>query len=85
MCLAIPGKIESIDAQATPRMAKVNFGGIIKNICIEFLPDAQVNEYVLVHVGLALSKVDEKDALETLELFQQMGDALDELKEGEAS
>ena len=47
------------------------------------MPDAKVDEYVLVHVGLAISKVDEKDALESLELFQKMGDALDELKTDE--
>lgn len=85
MCLAIPGKIESIDENSSPRMAKVNFGGIVKNICIEFMPDAVLNEYVLVHVGMAISKVDEQEALETLKLFEQMGDAMDELKQGESA
>ncbi len=83
MCLAIPGKIESINEQSSPRMAKVNFGGIVKNICLEFMPETKVNDYVLVHVGMAISKVDEAEALETLQLFEQMGNALDELKEGE--
>jgi len=83
MCLAIPGRIESIETNTAPRMAKVNFGGIIKNVCLDFLPEAVLHDYVLVHVGVALTKVDEKEALETLELFKQMGNALDELKEGD--
>jgi hydrogenase expression/formation protein HypC len=85
MCLAIPGKIESIDLQSDPRMAKVNFGGIIKNVCLEFMPEANVNDYVLVHVGMAISKVDEEEALETLRMFAQMGNSLDELNEGESA
>jgi len=64
-------------------MAKVDFGGIKKNVCLDFLPEASLNDYVLVHVGVALTKVDEKEALETIELFKQMGDALDELNEGD--
>ncbi|MDP1677192.1 MAG: HypC/HybG/HupF family hydrogenase formation chaperone [Bacteroidota bacterium] len=83
MCLAIPGKIESIVEGSNPKMAKVDFGGIKKNVCIEFLPEAGLHDYVLVHVGVALTKVDEKEALETIELFKEMGDALDELKEGD--
>jgi hydrogenase expression/formation protein HypC len=85
MCLAIPGKIESIEEGSNPLMAKVNFGGIMKNICLEFLPDAVVNDYVLVHVGLALTKVDEKEALETLRMFQEMENGLDELIKGDLS
>ncbi|MFA6438929.1 MAG: HypC/HybG/HupF family hydrogenase formation chaperone [Bacteriovoracaceae bacterium] len=83
MCLAIPGRIESIEAGSDPKMAKVDFGGIKKNVCLDFLPEASLNDYVLVHVGVALTKVDEKEALETIELFKQMGDALDELNEGD--
>ena len=75
MCLAVPGKIISID-ESNPelKMAKVNFGGVIKDICIQWLPDVQLGDYVLVHVGFALSKIDPKDAEETLEILQQMGD-----------
>lgn len=83
MCLAIPGRIESIDEGSSPKMAKVDFGGIIKNVCLDFLPEAHLHDYVLVHVGVALSKVDEQDALETIALYKEMGDALDELNEGE--
>ena len=83
MCLAIPGKIEQIDESSSPRMAKVNFGGIVKNVCLDFLPEAVLNDYVLVHVGVALTKVDEQEALETLEMFRKMENSLDELTEGE--
>ncbi len=84
MCLAIPGKIESIIENTDPRMAKVNFGGIVKTICIDFMPEVVVNDYVLVHVGMAISKVDEQEALETLKIFAEMGNnELDELRTGE--
>jgi hydrogenase expression/formation protein HypC len=75
MCLAVPGKVVSID-ESNPelKMAKVNFGGVIKDICIQWLPDVSVGEYVLAHVGFALNKIDEKDAEETIEILKQMGD-----------
>ncbi len=75
MCLAVPGKIVSID-ESNPelKMAKVNFGGVIKDICIQWLDDVQVGDYVLAHVGFALNKIDQKDAEETLEILKQMGD-----------
>ena len=75
MCLAVPGKIISID-ETNPelKMAKVNFGGVNKNICIQWLPDVQVGEYVLAHVGFALSKINEKDAEETIKVLREMGD-----------
>ena len=72
MCLAIPGKIESIDETNSPRMGKVNFGGIYKSICLELLPEAKLHDYVLVHVGFAISIVDEEEAMETLKNLQQM-------------
>jgi hydrogenase expression/formation protein HypC len=74
MCLAIPGKVLSIDQGGTPLMADVSFGGISKKVCLEWLPDVREGEYVIVHVGFAISKVDEEEALETLRLFQEMGD-----------
>ena len=69
MCLAIPGKIESFEIESDPKMGKVNFGGIRKSVCFELLTEAQVNDYVLVHVGFAISIVDEKEAEETLRMF----------------
>ena len=79
MCLAVPGKVISID-ESNPelRMAKVNFGGVNKNICIQWLPDVKIGEYVLAHVGFALNKVDEKDAEETIKILREMGD-IDEI------
>lgn len=73
MCLAIPGKIIEIaeDAEGV-RMAKTNFGGIVKRVCLEYTPDAQVGEYVLVHVGFALGKVDEAEAARTYKLLEEM-------------
>ncbi len=79
MCLAIPGKLVSINTASTPRMGKVSFGGIQKDVCMEWLPEASVGDYVIVHVGFALSKVDEKEALETIRMFKEMGEGLDEL------
>lgn len=72
MCLAIPGKILSIERGAEPLMGTVSFGGVEKRVCLEWVSDVKVGEYVLVHVGFALSTVDEKEALETLEIFRQM-------------
>ena len=79
MCLAIPGKVMEIDRQATPVMGDVSFNGIMRKVCLEWLPEAQVGDYVIVHVGFAISKVDEKEALETLTLLRQMGDIESEL------
>jgi hydrogenase expression/formation protein HypC len=78
MCLAIPGKvIEAYDASGM-RMAKVRFGGITREACLEYVPDTKVGEYVLVHVGFAISKVDEEEAQRTYQLLEEM-DQLTEL------
>lgn len=75
MCLAVPGKIVSIDdSNPELRMAKVNFGGVMKDICIQWLDDIKIGDYVLAHVGFALNKIDQKDAEETIEILKQMGD-----------
>ena len=79
MCLAIPGKVLSIDEADEPKMGNVNFAGINRRVCLEWLPDVQVGEYVLVHVGFALTKVDEKEAEETLAMLREM-DELEELR-----
>lgn len=77
MCLAIPGRVEQITTEGDVRMGRVNFGGIVKNVCLDYVPEVSVGDYTIVHVGFALSKIDEQSALETLELFRKMG-ALDE-------
>ncbi|HDR90289.1 MAG: HypC/HybG/HupF family hydrogenase formation chaperone [Bacteroidales bacterium] len=73
MCLAIPGKIISID-RSNPDlvMAKVDFAGVKKDICIQWVPEAKEGNFILAHVGTALSLIDEKEALETLNLFREM-------------
>ena len=78
MCLAIPGKIVEIVENADGvKMAKTNFGGIVKRVCLEYTPDVELGDYVLVHVGFALGKVDQAEAARTyqlLEEMQQLGD-----------
>ncbi len=81
MCLAIPGQVKELYTllDGEIRMAKVSFGGVIKEISLEMLDDVQVNDYVLVHVGLAISKVDEDEAQLVFGYLKQMGE-LDELE-----
>lgn len=80
MCLAIPGKIQSIETiyDGKVRIAKVSFGGIIKEASLEMLPDAQINDYVLVHVGVAISRIDEAEAAKSFEYLKEIGE-IDEL------
>ncbi len=84
MCLAIPGKIISIDNQIDDlfRLAKVSFDGIIKQVNLAMVPEAQIGDYVLVHVGSAISVVDEEEAKFTMNILMNM-DELGELDEGE--
>jgi hydrogenase expression/formation protein HypC len=83
MCLAIPGKLVEITQNAEGvRMGKANFGGIVKEICLEYTPEVNMGDYVLVHVGFALSKVDEDVAARTYQLLEEMGQ-LAELEDGE--
>lgn len=82
MCLAIPGQIISIDVELdeTFRQAKVSFGGIMKDVNLSMVPEARIGDYVLVHVGVALSVVDEEEAKTTFEYLKQIGE-MDELTE----
>jgi hydrogenase expression/formation protein HypC len=80
MCLAIPGKVLSIDTSVQPTMGVVSFGGIEKRVCLEWTPEVSLGDYVIVHVGFAISKMDEEEALETLKLIQEIDGSLDELK-----
>jgi hydrogenase expression/formation protein HypC len=73
MCLAIPGKLVEITADpAGVKMGRANFGGIVKQVCLEYTPEAQAGDYVLVHVGFALSKVNEQEAARTYQLLEEM-------------
>ncbi len=74
MCLAIPGKIESISSSDDPlnRIGRVSFGGIVKEINLAYTPEAQVGDYILAHVGFAISVVDEAEAMETMDYLRQI-------------
>jgi hydrogenase expression/formation protein HypC len=80
MCLAIPGKILDISNKDGLRAGRVEFGGIVNRVCLNFVPDANVGDYVVVHVGFALSRVDREEAERTYQLLEAMG-----LLEGELS
>ncbi|WP_405594990.1 HypC/HybG/HupF family hydrogenase formation chaperone [Streptomyces sp. NBC_01410] len=73
MCLAVPGRVLDIEERDGTRMANVDFGGVVKEVCLEYLPDLQVGEYAIVHVGFALQRLDEESAKQTLELFATLG------------
>jgi hydrogenase expression/formation protein HypC len=74
MCLGIPGKVIEIRDDAGLAMGKVDFGGVRKDACLAYLPEVQLGDYVIVHVGFAISRVDEEEALKTLEILATMGD-----------
>ena len=82
MCLAVPGKIMSIEGtDPLSRYGKVSFGGVLKQINLAYVPEASVGDYVLVHVGFAISTIDEQEANEVFEYLRQMGE-LAELEAG---
>jgi hydrogenase expression/formation protein HypC len=84
MCLAVPGKIESMHGEESlMRKGRVNFGGIIKEVSLAYVPEAVVGDYVIVHAGFAISKVDEDEAMKTFEYLKEMDD-LAELEGGPA-
>ncbi|WP_437397952.1 HypC/HybG/HupF family hydrogenase formation chaperone [Flagellimonas lutimaris] len=82
MCLAIPGKLLEITAalDETFRMGKVSFGGVKKDVSLALVPQAKVDDYVMVHVGAAISVVDEEEAKKTFEVLSQLGE-LDDLNQ----
>jgi len=79
MCLAVPGQVLSIAGEELQRSGKVSFGGITKEVNLAYVPEARVGDYVIVHVGFALSVVDEAEARQTFEYLRQM-EELEELK-----
>jgi hydrogenase expression/formation protein HypC len=84
VCLAIPGKVLDIDTTVRPTMGTVSFGGIRKAVCLDWVPDLKVGEYVIVHVGFAISKMNEEEAQGTLKLLEQMTEGMEELRTDEA-
>jgi hydrogenase expression/formation protein HypC len=77
MCLGIPGKIIEVYETNGLQMGKIDFGGVVKEACLAYVPEAQVGDYTIVHVGFALNIIDEDEAQKTLELLSEIG-ALDE-------
>lgn len=73
MCLAIPGKILSSDVRNGIRIGRVQFGGVSRETCLDLVPEAEVGDYVLVHVGFAISRVDREEAERNYELLESMG------------
>ncbi len=79
MCLAIPGKIIEIYESNSLKMAKVDFGGVTRHACLEYVPDAQLGEYTVIHVGFAISRLNENEAQESLATLQEIANLEDEL------
>nr|HID14162.1 HypC/HybG/HupF family hydrogenase formation chaperone [Anaerolineae bacterium] len=73
MCLGIPGQIVEVNENPLMRMGKVDFGGVTREVCLAYVPEAQVGDYVIVHVGFAISQIDEAGAQETLKLILESG------------
>ena len=83
MCLGVPGQVTEVWEANGTRFARADFGGVTKEICLAYVPDVVVGDYTIVHVGFALTKLDEKSALETLELFRSVGLLDEELGVGQ--
>lgn len=85
MCLAIPGRIVSTEGDEMMRTARVDFGGVIKQVNLAYTPEAKVGDYALVHVGFAISLIDEAEAQKVFEHLERMGELADELPEADAA
>jgi hydrogenase expression/formation protein HypC len=82
MCLAVPGQVLRVEDRDDTLMAEVDFGGVRKEVCLEYLPDVTTGDYVIVHVGFAIQRLDEQSALETLENFEKLGVLEEEFGDG---
>jgi hydrogenase expression/formation protein HypC len=81
MCLGIPGKITDIYERNDFQMGKIDFGGVSKEVCLAYVPEAKIGDYALIHVGFAISLMDEDEAMETLKLIKEVTDFSEELGE----
>jgi len=79
MCLGVPGKIVEIDESGALKMAKVDFGGIFREACLEYVPEAKVGDYCVIHVGFAISLLSEEEAMDTLSLLKEITDLEQEI------
>ncbi|MGD9960685.1 HypC/HybG/HupF family hydrogenase formation chaperone [Nocardioides sp.] len=82
MCLAVPGRVLSVEEKDGTTMAQVDFGGLRKEVCLAYIPDVEIGEYVIVHVGFAIQRLDEKSAQETLANFERLGILEEEFGDG---
>ncbi len=85
MCLAVPGKIIELYHRGGLKMAKVDFGGIFREACLDYVPEAKAGDYCVIHVGFALSLLNEKEAMETLSLLKEISNIDEELGTGPAA
>ncbi len=86
MCLGVPGKVLTVEGNALGMaMGNVSFGGVNKEICLAYVPEAKPGDYVIVHAGFAISIVDEREAEETFELLRQMGELADPAEAGDGA
>jgi hydrogenase expression/formation protein HypC len=83
MCLAVPGKVVEITGEGDLRMGRVDFAGVKRQACLAYTPEVQLGDYVLVHVGFAISRIDEQAAQETLRALAEIGGLAGELGDGE--
>jgi hydrogenase expression/formation protein HypC len=72
MCLAVPGKITEIYQANDLLMGKIDFGGVVREACLAYVPEAKIGDYTIIHVGFALNLIDEKEALETIALLEEI-------------
>ena len=82
MCLAVPGRILNIEERDGTLMSIVDFGGVKKDVCLQYIPDAEVGQYVVVHVGFAIQRLDEESAMRTLAEFEHLGVLSEEFGDG---
>jgi hydrogenase expression/formation protein HypC len=79
MCLGIPGKITEISETSGLKMGKIDFGGVTREACLEYIPDAKIGDYTIIHVGFALNIISEEEAQETLKLISDIANVGDEI------
>lgn len=79
MCLGVPGKISEIYEKDNMKMGKVDFGGVVRETCLDFVPEAKIGDYTIIHVGFAISLISEEEALKTLDMLREIDQIGEEL------
>lgn len=82
MCLGVPGKVVEINYDSNPIMGKVDFGGVKREVCLEYIPDVKIGDYVIVHVGFAISKLNEEEAMSVFRYLDEMNKIQEQLGGG---